>query len=62
MLIEMFTKILLLLTLSVHVVSGGLRHPNPMTTVIPKPHVTIEPADIHIYYSQPQRKSLYYLR
>jgi hypothetical protein len=56
----MFTKILLLLTLSAHAFSGGLR-PNPMTTVIPRPRVTVHPADGPLYHSQPQRGSLYYL-
>ena len=58
-LLEMFTKILLLLSLSIHTL-GGLRH--TMTTVIPQPHVTIPPTDIPLYRSQHQRGSLYYLR
>jgi len=56
----MFTKIIFLLSLSVHALSGGLR--NPMTTVIPKSNVVVnhKPNEFSTYQSQPKSNSLYY--
>jgi hypothetical protein len=62
MLLEMFTKIIILLSLSIHTLSGGLRHPNSMTTVSLKPHVTISSGanEFITYQSQSKYTSLYY--
>jgi len=55
----MFGKILLLSGLLLQIVSGrSLR--NPMTTVIPRPHITIQPTENINYRQLPNYGMLYY--
>lgn len=54
----MFTRLVFLFSIVVQSIALSLRS-NPMTTVIPKPHMTILPTDIH-YESIPKNAMLYH--
>jgi hypothetical protein len=54
----MFTRLVFLLGIVSQAMSLSLRSQNPMTTVIPKPHVTILPTDI--YYEPIPRNAVLY--
>jgi hypothetical protein len=55
----MFIKLFMLLNLYTQATASYLRYPNPMTTVIPKPHVTLLPTDM-IYTPIYRNEELYH--
>jgi hypothetical protein len=56
----MFIKLFLLLNLYAQAAASSLRYKAPMTTVIPKPHITVLPTDM-IYTPIYRDEALYNL-